>query len=248
MKTTLLTNIYNEEYLLPFWLNHHKDMFDDIIIIDYRSTDKSIEICKTICPNCTIITTKNKYYDASDIDIEFMEIETKIDGIKVVLNTTEFLFITKPIKEIFNQYNTMSFAVHIIAPYSKNIYEIDNYYDLFHNLLNDDIVYDYDRGHRYIHRYYHGSYFPGRHFTRNDYITTNDMYIIWLGFYPLNEKLLKRKLQIGKNISLNDKNLGHGVQHFYTREQILAINEEKSNTGKPLKELNLILYDLLNKL
>ena len=50
IRTTLLTNIFNEEYLLPFWLNHHKNMFDEIIIIDYNSTDKSIEICKSICP------------------------------------------------------------------------------------------------------------------------------------------------------------------------------------------------------
>ena len=35
MKTTLLTNIYNEEYLLPFWLNHHKDIekgIDDVLV------------------------------------------------------------------------------------------------------------------------------------------------------------------------------------------------------------------------
>ena len=44
-KTTCLIHIYNEEYLLPFWLYHHKDMFDDILIIDYRSNDKSIDFC-----------------------------------------------------------------------------------------------------------------------------------------------------------------------------------------------------------
>jgi hypothetical protein len=41
MKTTILTNIFNEEYLLPFWLNHHKNMFDKIISIDYHSTKKN---------------------------------------------------------------------------------------------------------------------------------------------------------------------------------------------------------------
>ena len=71
--TTLLTNVYNEEYLLPFWLHHHKDMFDNIVIIDFRSTDKSMEICKRIVPNCKIITTKNKYFDAENIDKEFMD-------------------------------------------------------------------------------------------------------------------------------------------------------------------------------
>ena len=51
LKKTCLIHIYNEEYLLPFWLNHHKDIFDDIIIIDYNSTDKSLEICKEISQN-----------------------------------------------------------------------------------------------------------------------------------------------------------------------------------------------------
>ncbi len=41
LKTTLVSHIFNEEYLIPFWLNHHKTMFDQIIIIDYNSTDKS---------------------------------------------------------------------------------------------------------------------------------------------------------------------------------------------------------------
>ena len=92
IKTTLLTNIFNEEYLLPFWLNHHKDMFDEIIVIDYNSTDKSIEICKNICPKCKIITTVNNYFGAKEIDEEFLSIENNIEGIKIVLNTTEFLF------------------------------------------------------------------------------------------------------------------------------------------------------------
>jgi len=35
-KTILLTNVFNEEYLLLFWLNHHKNMFDELIVIDYN--------------------------------------------------------------------------------------------------------------------------------------------------------------------------------------------------------------------
>ena len=100
-KTTLLTNVFNEEYLLPFWLHHHKNMFDEIIIIDYNSTDKSMDICKSICPDCIIIKTRNEYFDAEKIDEEFMSIENQIEGIKIVLNTTEFLICEKSIKNIF---------------------------------------------------------------------------------------------------------------------------------------------------
>ena len=37
-------------------------MFDELIVVDYNSTDKSMEICKRICPECKIITTRNKCF------------------------------------------------------------------------------------------------------------------------------------------------------------------------------------------
>ena len=77
-KTTCLIHIYNEEYLLPFWLYHHKDMFDDILIIDYRSNDKSIDFCKKICQNCKIITTRNDMFEAEKVDKEMMDLEIQI--------------------------------------------------------------------------------------------------------------------------------------------------------------------------
>lgn len=36
MKVTLISRIYNKEYLLPFWLEHHKNMVDEFIIVDYK--------------------------------------------------------------------------------------------------------------------------------------------------------------------------------------------------------------------
>lgn len=56
---TLISHIFNEEYLLPFWLEHHSKIFDNGIIIDYYSTDRSIEIINKFCPTWTVIKTKN---------------------------------------------------------------------------------------------------------------------------------------------------------------------------------------------
>ena len=100
--TTLLTHIFNEEYLLPFWLNHHKKLFDKIIIVDYRSTDRSIEICKLICPECTVITSQNLDFGAVNVDKEMMELEDRIEGIKMILNTTEFLFSEISLDKLFD--------------------------------------------------------------------------------------------------------------------------------------------------
>ena len=248
LKTTLLTNVYNEEYLLPFWLQHHKDMFDELIVVDYRSTDKSIEICKKICPKCKIITTRNAYFDAEDIDKEFMDLEKSIVGIKMVLNTTEFLFCEKPIKEIFAGLATpTSIAVNAVSPFSKKVYDnINNNYELFFNMLNDDVVYHHDRGTRQIHTFPHGNYTTGRHTTNNPTIQTNELHIVWFGYYPLNDRLLGRKLQIKTKMPQRDIDRGFGIEHLYPKEQMLSINEEKANTGNSLKEIEPRLYNLLN--
>ena len=62
MNKTVLTHFYNEEYLLPWWLDHHKKYFDHGILIDYASTDKSVEIIKEICPTWTEVKSKNEFF------------------------------------------------------------------------------------------------------------------------------------------------------------------------------------------
>jgi hypothetical protein len=249
INTTLITHIYNEEYLLPFWLEHHKNMFDDIIIIDYNSTDNSIDICKTICPNCKILKTKNEKFDASDVDKEIMEIENNINGIKMVLNTTEFLFCEKPINNLFNSKES-SFSIKSFASYSINTYEnIESYKDLISSLLNDDVKYhlDKDRGTRTLHNFRNGNYGVGRHATNNNSSETDEFHIIWLGYFPMNQKTIKRKLQIKNNIPDSNKELGLGRQHFLREDEIKKINNENYHSGSNLNKLNSSLYNLLEK-
>lgn len=247
-KTTLLTNVFNEEYLLPFWLHHHKNMFDEIIIVDYNSTDKSMEICKNICPECKIIKTRNKNFEAEEIDKEFMDIENSIQGIKIVLNTTEFLFIEKPIKDMFQYNKNISYEVNCISPYSMNTYNINNYYELLKDLLNDNMRYHHDRFTRQLHNYPNGKYKIGRHETFNVSVPTNDAHIIWFGYYPMNEKLLKRKLQVQQNIPQSDRDKGFSWHHFCNEEIVLSRNKERYESGKELKSMNLSLYNLLNNI
>lgn len=248
IKTTLLSHIFNEEYLLPFWLNHHKNMFDQIIIIDYNSTDKSIEICKSICPECQIIKTINKDFGAVNVDIEVMDIENKIDGIKIVLNTTEFLFCVKSVKDIFSDKKNKAHAITCITPYSSNSYNINNLNELFTNLLNDDIVYHYDRGIRIIHTFPNGNYTTGRHSTLNNCSITDDAFILWFGYYPMNDNLLKRKLQIKQNVPQGDIDTRAGFQHLFSEDKILQINLEKAKTGRKIENVNIFLHNLLNNL
>lgn len=249
MKTTLLTNIYNEEYLLPFWLRHHKDMFDDIIIINYYSTDKSIEICKSICPNCKIIETRNPTFGAEEADKELMDIENGIEGIKIVLTTTEFLLCETSVRDIFINTGPVSYGINTASPYSLNTYNVNNYYELFSNLLNNDIVWHHDlgRGHRQIHNFSNGNYSVGRHHTWNNYTMTNKAHIIWFGYYPMNDKLLERKLNVSTHIPDTDRAKGYSWQHFLNKEQLLNMNTENFKTGRSLKDVSLTAYNLLSQ-
>jgi hypothetical protein len=90
IKTFLFSHIRNEEDLLPQWLNHHKHMFDHGVIIDYGSTDNSINIIKEICPTWDIISPTEKFGSCVN---SIQSIEQKYSGWKIALNTTEFLFI-----------------------------------------------------------------------------------------------------------------------------------------------------------
>lgn len=247
-KTTLLTHIFNEEYLLPFWLNHHKDMFDEIIVVDYNSTDKSLEICKSICPECKIIKSRNTDFGAIDVDREMMDIENCIEGIKIILNTTEFLFCETQIKDLFASYaNPVSYSINGESPFSFKNYVPNNNYELFSNLLNNDIRYRSNfRGCRQIHNFPNGRYHPGRHQTNNPTTLTTDLHIIWLGYYPMNDDLMKRKLQIQTRIPQTDLHAGMGTHHFFSKDHILSLNNEYVADGTSLEEINFKLYHLLS--
>ncbi len=248
-KATLLTHIYNEEYLLPFWLEHHKKIFDDLVVVDYNSTDSSLEICKRMWPECRIIPSRNKDFDAEFVDHEMMDIENGIPGIKVVLNTTEFLFCKRPLKEIFgNSSSPISYEINSYSAYSKKNYDIRSLNELLSKALNEDVVYHSDRGIRQIFTFPHGAYKPaGRHDWANPRSFQDDMFILWFGFYPMNEHQLKRKLQISTRMSARDKSIRRGFQHLFTQEEMLNINTKKAETGVPLRMIKPSFVQLIKK-
>lgn len=260
IKSTLISHVYNEEYLIPFWLNHHKGMFDKLIIINHRCTDNTLEICKEIWSDCEIIQSATTCFDAKHTDDEVMEIERNNPGIKIALNTTEFLLFNEhpfnkelskhKIKELFSDSTKDSkcYAIRVLSPYSKNNYEVSTNLELFSNLLNTDFMYHHDRYIRLLHSYEDGSYHLGRHNSNHPLINNSDLTILWFGFYPMNDNLLKRKLQIGPWLSQHDVSTGAGGQHLYKKEDMLRIQREKSSSGSSLKTLNSSLYNSLQEL
>jgi hypothetical protein len=83
----------NEEFLLPWWLHHHKTIFDHgIIFIDAtRQTDSSVEIIKEICPTWETRNIYAKWADTGAFEPYIIDAGKNIKGWRIYLTGTEFL-------------------------------------------------------------------------------------------------------------------------------------------------------------
>lgn len=227
---TIISHIYNEEYLLPFWLEHHSTIFNNGIIIDYYSSDNSVKIINKICPNWKVINTRNLNEDGSPnfesslVDDEVREIEKTVEGFKICLNTTEFLILGKSSIEFAKslcENHYYHFKPFIAISSSKNIFP-RNLNSFFKNIEFLRDISD-ERGHRIMHSKCELEYNLGRHSHKGGDKLTNiyneDAFIIWCGYYPDNWAMDKRKLQIQNNIPKSDIKEGICIHHVSTLEQ-----------------------------
>lgn len=223
--TTLISHFYNEEYLLPYWLDHHKRIFDSGVLINYGSTDNSIQIIKDICPNWFIVDSRNQEFHSYSIDNEVMQIESQIKGWKMTLNTTEFL-ITDGLSDILNKYQeTTMLETHGIA--AVGVFESPS-------ILN--VNYGHFNAHqrrRKIHNHSDGAYVVGRHESNHHSIREN-FYTVWYEMFPYNSQTINRKLQIQNKIPVSDKNLGLGVQHLTSAEKLGGIYSDRMRDKQDL--------------
>jgi len=225
IKTTVIMHFYNEEYLLPYWLNHHKYMFDHGILVNCGSTDKSVDIIKRIVPNWTLIDTKNTSFDLKKCDEEVMAIERTIKGWKFALNVTEFLC-CKNLTHLVEKYQDKNNAIsiHCIPMVESVKYESNVPLDVYQPLVKQRTfgVNEPFRKSRTIHCAPDGQYDGiGRYYPKVDPHVYPNLYeaaVLWYCFSPFNEAILQRKLQIQDKITDEDKANGIGRKHVTTRE------------------------------
>lgn len=215
---TLISHFYNEEYLLPWWLNHHKKIFDKAVLIDYNSTDRSVEIIKEICPHWEVVKSRNEFFGARVIDSEVEDIEKNINGWKMCLNTTEFLLGDLSILESGPDIHTMPCVVMVdnepnLTP-DQNIALIDQ---KMYGIHFNEGAFPIRRG-RAIHRKPDLNYPLGRHF---ESFTTDKLLVMWYGWSPLTDLMMKRKMQIQNRMPESDKRNGLGTGHL--------LDQDKSN-------------------
>lgn len=250
MYKTIISNVWNEEYLLPWWLNHHKDLFDHGIIMDYQSTDRSVEIIKDICPTWEVVTPTNPHdFSVMNNEENFKHIEERVDGYKCILNTTEFLF-----HEDFHQYvedfdktdyNGFGLIpISMVDPSDNYDEELDHNIPLpiqkHHGFYEDDLstsaVYEDGnnpnqnllpdsypwRGRRLVHKSSYGQYEPGRHHNHLNNVLNDesDIYMLWYGFSPRTNKMVQRKSQIRDRVPFDDQKEMRSFHHLWSSDAI----------------------------
>lgn len=228
---TVICHFYNEEFLLPWWLRHHKAVFDHGIMIDYYSTDRSMEIIREICPDWEIRYTRNTHFDAAEVDKEIMNIEKILGGWRMCLNVTEFLYgNTDHLAELTHptQYLVGNYVFVDMENPDQGQTELDHNFPLHKQCYwgYDEFVNNGDskggtmgRMNRSIHNY-PVEYSAGRHFGRQPQ-SFKDLVIFYYGHASVSPPAIKRKTQIYEKISEAQKG---GMSNHHTADE----NEARS--------------------
>jgi len=253
----VISHFHNEEYLLPFWLKHHKKIFDHGILIDSNSTDKSVEIIQKMVPNWEIIKSPMKMFDSIKMDNLIMKIEESYsDEVKIVLNTTEFLIIEN--REIFDKCIKKEKSIYriptaLMIDSKLDEKEISNLIKqknegIWHDslniyYLNKRFNFSKNERARFIHNLPTGKYLPGRHLTYHKVkkMSSNIAYLRWYYFSPWNEITIKRKLKIRDTISENDKKNGLSKMHLIDEKFYFMTYEYLKNKTYEIPTLKKLL-------
>jgi hypothetical protein len=234
---TIIAHFFNEEYLLPWWLSHHVALADDGILIDYGSTDRSVDICRRLAPGWRIVRSRNHFFDARAADLEVMDIERSIDGWKLALNVTEFLCVDleEALCELLEGQGERGYGLRGVCMVDPpGVYATDPSYDrpllaqrtygYYEEAVRSPIVgLNHLSRSRLLHNYPHGDYGVGRHSSlRSSTMHPPGATIRWFGFSPWNDAVIKRKLQIVGKIPEVDAQRGLGVHHKSKLNDLLA--------------------------
>jgi Glycosyl transferase family 2 len=229
----VICHFYNEEYLLPWWLKHHKAIFDHGIMIDYASTDRSVEIIQELCPTWEIVPSRNVTFDADACDKEVQDYEGTVKEWRIALNVTEFLYGNYDHLNDSNedqQYFISNYVFADMEDPAKGPATLDHTIPLYKQRYwgySEDKHYGRVRPggtcrrmNRSIHNYpvdysqHSGRHFPG---TQTSF---DDLVIFYYQYASVEEPMIDRKLQIKDKMSEFDRNRNSGG-HVVTRDAFI---------------------------
>lgn len=230
-KTLLISHFFNEEFLLPYWIMHHAPMFDEVILINYSSTDSSVELIKKLAPkHWRIVDSRNEFFDAVACDDEVFDVGKMYpdDIWKIALTTTEFIVWPDMKKDLdLTPEDISCYRLHNVAMVGDDSVPLNPNLPLVQQRCKYGERQTYDR---FIHRYTnHLSkyYSPGRHFVHGPSVSAMNAMLFKYLYTPWPESL-ERKLQIGARQPEKDIIKGFGYHHQYSKEKI----EELHNSAQ----------------
>ena len=238
-KRVVISHFFNEAYLLPWWLKHHREIFDHGVLIDWNSTDGSADICRQLAPNWEVVPSENAHFAAILCDFEVMKHEARFPGAwKIALNATEFLVAPElSLMEASMQQHGLTGVrlpgaimvddspgqapdpnVPLMQQKACGIWE-----ETFDFRAQAIPGFSGPTRSRIYHRYVIGAYTPGRHASHlPGQIAGNRELgsIWWYGFSPWTEAFKARKLHIATRRDAFDKRHGLGIQHETGRAEL----------------------------
>jgi len=223
MRTTLISHFWNEQYLLPWWIKHHRNMFDDAILIDWHSSDNSLlEITKHAPASWKVVKTRNRVpldpdtSYAHEVDSEVMDYERNVPGWRMCLNTTEFLM--GDLKKTIT--NDASIHQHFIGNITMQAWKPHG------SLSHDKPLWEQkwmglecrcgqrmgERHARSMHDH-PVSYGIGRHCDMSVQATSANMVLLHYGNCIASPEMLTRRLAMKERITQYDRAKGWGHHH-----------------------------------
>lgn len=239
----VISHFYNEEYLLPWWLAHHVDLFDVGILINHGSTDRSVEIARELAPHWRIVNSRLTQFDAALTDLEVSNYEWELPTCwKIALNITEFVLPARPLSEIESELTEQGrmgcacsgFIVVDDAPERAPTYEqplvLQKHWGLDDNSVQDPDLRASLGLPRIIgrNRFYHsnstGLYTVGRHASAHpDYAyRSRDLLIFHYRFAPWTEAGVRRKTHHRDKMTPADIARGWGAHHVNSDDEWTA--------------------------
>jgi hypothetical protein len=239
----VIIHIRNEEYLLPWWLKHHTHKFDHGVVIDYKSSDDSLNIVRRLAPTWEIVPSRNELWDAIEADKEVVDIQfslykrfpnawiTSLNVTEFLLGDTSKLLERKEKEKIFIPVFTMTDA-------NENV-NVEPDKDIpLHKQRKSGIHWNtgdwcggpsqvttnwYKKFCRSMHNHpinYFQEVGAGRHYNPPDEQKSSEFAILWYFYSPYTESLRKRRMAMKHNIPIAQKQSGMGFHHFMDEIQM----------------------------
>jgi hypothetical protein len=234
--STIITHIYNEELLLPLWLEHHSKYFDEGIIVDYASTDNSRDIIAQY-PQFKVYDSTAEMWGVTELDAMMVKFESKVEGIRIVLSVTEFLLGNPNTAE-------RDFLIPAVAPINMPFDKEFDWSKQFWEQRSYGISYKNNPMHRRSRILAHQlpTYPLGRHF---ESIDDGGYLIVHVANCLVDDAMINRKLQFQDRVPQEDKNLNLAFQHY--RHGRRFVKEDALEDQETFRSWSVDISNLVNE-